>query len=170
MLYSPINILLLLEGGSLPGPKRRLLSNTQKWFVRGDTRVDKAKDLIGNEFLSGEQQGRESGELLCHVACSLSFYGNGVNFPGCLCLIILLVPISGPTQGTSWWHPSLSRWSLGWGFLGSWEDILWADLCSLILTPPEFFQLATACCFCVPYWDLLLWDRSCKRLLSCLAW
>ena len=43
--------LLLEEGGPLPG----LLSNTQKWIVRGDTCADKARDFIGKGHLGGEQ-------------------------------------------------------------------------------------------------------------------
>ena len=39
--------LLLKEGGPLPGPETRLLSNTRKWIVWGDTCADKARDFIG---------------------------------------------------------------------------------------------------------------------------
>ena len=35
------------EGGPFPGPQTGLLSNTQKWIVRGDTCADKARDFIG---------------------------------------------------------------------------------------------------------------------------
>ena len=38
---------LLQEGGHLPAPETRRLSNTQKWIVWGDTRADKARDFIG---------------------------------------------------------------------------------------------------------------------------
>ena len=38
-------LLLLQEGGPLPGPKTGLLSNAQKWIVQGDTCADKARDL-----------------------------------------------------------------------------------------------------------------------------
>ena len=38
---------LLQEGRPLPGPESGVLSNTRKWIVRGDTRADKAGDLIG---------------------------------------------------------------------------------------------------------------------------
>ena len=69
---------------------------------------------------------------------------------------------------TSWWHVHLSVKSFPvWGFLGGWQDILWAGISSLLLAPPEFFCLVVACHFCVPYQDLL-WDNSCKWLLSCL--
>ena len=40
-------VTVLQEGGPLPGPETRLLSNTQKWIVRGDTCADKARDFIG---------------------------------------------------------------------------------------------------------------------------
>ena len=46
---------LLQEGGPLPGPETRLLSNTWKWIVRGDICADKARDFIGKGHLSGEQ-------------------------------------------------------------------------------------------------------------------
>ena len=46
---------LLQEGGPLPGPETGLLSNTQKWIVRGDTYADKARDCIGKGRLGGEQ-------------------------------------------------------------------------------------------------------------------
>ena len=46
---------LLKEGGPLSGPQTGLLSNTQKWIVRGDTSADKARDFIGKGHLDGEQ-------------------------------------------------------------------------------------------------------------------
>ena len=47
------------------------------------------------------------GEQRCHVALSLGFYSHMVSFPSCLWPIILLVPIFGPIQGSSWWHTHL---------------------------------------------------------------
>ena len=41
-------------------------------------------------------------------------------------------------------------------FLGGWQDILQAGVSSFLLAPTEFFQLAAAGQFCVPYRDLLL--------------
>ena len=38
---------LLQERRPFPGPKSRLLSNTQKWVVQWDTCADKAKTLLG---------------------------------------------------------------------------------------------------------------------------
>ena len=43
------------KGDALPGPETGLLSNTQKWIVRGDTCADKARDFIGKGHLGGEQ-------------------------------------------------------------------------------------------------------------------
>ena len=71
---------LLQEGGPLLGPKSGLLSNTRKWIVWGDTRADKARDYWEGAP-GGEQQGwGNPGELLCHVACSLRVYDDGVSF------------------------------------------------------------------------------------------
>ena len=53
---------LLQEGGPLPGPKTGLLSNTQKWIVRGDTCADKARDFIGKGLPGGEQEGKGTQE------------------------------------------------------------------------------------------------------------
>ena len=38
---------VLQEGGPLPGPETGLLSNTQKWIVRGVTCADKQEILSG---------------------------------------------------------------------------------------------------------------------------
>ena len=40
-------LVLLQEGGPLPGPGSGLLSKTRKWIVQGDTCADNAKDFIG---------------------------------------------------------------------------------------------------------------------------
>ena len=48
-------VLVLQEGGPLPGPKTGLLSNTRKWIVWGDTCADKARDFIGKGHPGGEQ-------------------------------------------------------------------------------------------------------------------
>ena len=70
---------LLQEGGSLPGPKTGLLSNTQKWIVQGDTYADKARDFIGKGRPGGEQEGKGTQEI-SHMACSVGFYGDGISF------------------------------------------------------------------------------------------
>ena len=54
------NLNLLQEGGPLPGPMSRLLSNTRKWVVWGETHADKARDIIGKGRLGGEQYSRET--------------------------------------------------------------------------------------------------------------
>ena len=55
-------MVLLQEGGPLPGPKTGLLSNSQKWIVQGDTCADKASDFIGKRCLGGEQYGKGTQE------------------------------------------------------------------------------------------------------------
>ena len=74
-------IVMLQEGRPIPGPKTGLLSNTQKWIVWGDTCADKARDFIGKGHLGWRAVGSgNQGEQLCHVACSLRFYGGGISF------------------------------------------------------------------------------------------
>ena len=53
---------LLQEVGPPPRTESRLLSNSWKWIVRGDTRAEKAGDLIGKRRLGGEQQGKGTQE------------------------------------------------------------------------------------------------------------
>ena len=55
-------VTVLQEGGPLPRPKSRLLSNTQKWIVWEDTCGDKVRDFIGKEDQGGEQQGEGTQE------------------------------------------------------------------------------------------------------------
>ena len=55
-------MVLLQEEGPLPGPETGLLSNTQKWIVRGDTRADKARNFIGKRCPGEEQQGKGTQE------------------------------------------------------------------------------------------------------------
>ena len=53
---SPIfwdKVKVLQEGGPLPRPETGLLSNTQKWIVRGDTCADKVRDFIGKGHPGG---------------------------------------------------------------------------------------------------------------------
>ena len=72
---------MLQEWGPLPGPETGLLSNTWKWIVWGDTCADKARDFIGKGHPGGEQSGKGTQEnLLCCVARSLGFYGDGISF------------------------------------------------------------------------------------------
>ena len=51
---------VLQEGGPLPGPRSGLLSNTQKWFLRGDAHADRARDFIGKGLPGGEQEGKRT--------------------------------------------------------------------------------------------------------------
>ena len=64
LLFSPrmMGAEMLLEGGPLPRPGTELLSNTQKWIVRGDTCADKAKNFIGKGHPGREQQGKGTQE------------------------------------------------------------------------------------------------------------
>ena len=57
-----INVIVLLEGGPLPGPEGGLLCNTQKWIVWGDTCAGKARDFIGKGHPGGEQKGKGTQE------------------------------------------------------------------------------------------------------------
>ena len=70
------------EGRSLLGPKTGLLSNTQKWTVRGDTCADKARDFIGKGAGVESSRVREPRRTAppCGSAHSLGFYGNGISF------------------------------------------------------------------------------------------
>ena len=72
--------ILLQEGRSLPGPESGLLPNTWKWIVWGDKCAEKI--LLGRgPNKDREQQGQwKVGGLLCHMAHSLGFYGDGINF------------------------------------------------------------------------------------------
>ena len=60
------------------GPKK---GPTWKWIVWGDTCAGKARDFIGKGHPRVESSRvREPGELLCHMAHSLGFYGGGIGF------------------------------------------------------------------------------------------
>ena len=52
-----LSLILLQEGGPLPGPETGLLSNTGKWIVWGDTCADKTRDFIGKGHPGVEQEG-----------------------------------------------------------------------------------------------------------------
>ena len=71
-------MLLLQEGGPLPGPQSGLLSNTCKLIVRGDTCIDKPRDFIEKRSLGREQQGKRTQED--YSAMGLRFYGDGLSF------------------------------------------------------------------------------------------
>ena len=72
---------MLQEGEPLPGPETGLLSNTQKWIVRGDTYADKARDFIGKGHPGGEQEGEGTQENCSATWLTvLGFYGDGISF------------------------------------------------------------------------------------------
>ena len=50
-----LRVVVLQEGGPLPGPKTGHLSNIQKQIVQGGTCADKARDVIGKGHLGGEK-------------------------------------------------------------------------------------------------------------------
>ena len=72
--------MLLLEGGTLPGPETGLLSNTQKCIVRGDTCADKTEILLGKGTRVESSRVREARSTSLPVAHSLCFYGEGISF------------------------------------------------------------------------------------------
>ena len=61
-------LLSLQEEEPFPGPESGL------------TRADKATDLIGKGTQEDSSRVRKPRGLLCHVTCSLRFYGDGVGF------------------------------------------------------------------------------------------
>ena len=71
---------VLQEGGPLPGPRSGLLSNTQKWILRGDTHADKARNFIGKGHLGGEQEGKGTQEDCSATRLAVGFYGDGIRF------------------------------------------------------------------------------------------
>lgn len=81
---------MLQEGVPLPGQERGRLSNTWKWIVGGDTKADKARDVIVVGCLGREQE--DQGTQDCS-ATWLGFYGDGIDFQ-------VVLPIS-LTQGPS---------------------------------------------------------------------
>ena len=111
----PFPLLLLPEGGPLPGSKSGLLSNTQKWIVRGDTRANKARDFIGKG-----RQGREQGDKGTQENCSAmwlavsGFMLTGLAFwvvsgqSSCLCpyLVWLRVLPGGTCSSQPRWIPA----------------------------------------------------------------
>ena len=57
-----ILVVLLQEGGPLPGPKTGLLSNIQKWIVWGDTCAGETRDFFGKGHPGGKQEGKGTQE------------------------------------------------------------------------------------------------------------
>ena len=114
---------LLWERGHLPGPESGLLSNSQKWAVRGDMCwPNKRLYWEGTPWWRAAGPGNP-GEQLCHVARSLGFYGDGISLWVVFGQVIL-------TQSPSRWHTHCSakvdaskkdsgRWLDTWCFLNS---------------------------------------------------
>ena len=128
----------LQEGASLPGPKSGLLSNPRKWIVRGDTRVDKARDFIGKGV---QEESRRVREPRTALPCGLwsrvwwwqnSFLGQFV--------------VSGQSlliQGPFWWCMHCSaKTGASEKDSGRWSD---TERWHLLLTFPKFFWLVVAC-------------------------
>ena len=135
-LYLYLIFTTFLPAWTLPGPKTGLLSNTQKWIVRGDTCADKARHFIWKGHLSGEQKGKGTQEN--------SF---------AMWLEVLGLMVTGLVSGLS-----LANRSDPESFLvdGSEKDSgKWSDMWHLLLTFPELFQLVVSYWFHVPYQDLM---------------
>lgn len=78
-IFSKIVMKFLQKRGPLLGLESGLLSNSRKRIVLEDTRAKRARDFIG-KCPGGEQQGKNPGELLCHIAsCYLGFHGHWVS-------------------------------------------------------------------------------------------
>ena len=107
------------------------------------------EDFIGEGCSSGEQQGKGTQEN-CSAAwlAASGFLVVGLAFPvvsgQSSCLGPYLVRFKALPGGMG---ISQSKWFPAGGFLGGWQDILWAGISSFLLTPPKFFRLATACQF-----------------------
>ena len=126
---------VLQEGGPLLGTETRLLSNTQKWIVKGDTSADKARDFIGKmcpgrEQVRGTQENCSatwlavSGFMVLGLVSRLSLANHSDSrvLPGAACLVqSIWMPVrrilgGGLTCGVSFWpFPNFP----GWWFISS---------------------------------------------------
>ena len=71
---------LLQDGGPLLRPRTGLLSNTRKWIVQGDS-CWQSKRFYWERAPGWRTVGwGNPGEQLCHMACGLGFYGDGISF------------------------------------------------------------------------------------------
>ena len=131
-----VKSMTLLPGGKpFPGPKGRLLADTGKWPVGGDTHPDSAR-LLGRGRLRGEQQGERT-----QASCSPAWPA--------VSSIMVTGFVSGFSSGQSYCHiwpdsgsllvvyTSQPRWIFDWGFGKGWQDILWGWY--LLLDPPKLF-------------------------------
>ena len=117
----------------LPGLESGLLSNTQKWIVRGDTCSEKARDFIRKGSLGGEQQGNRTQE-----DCSVMWLAaSGFTVMG------LVSRLSLANHSDSGYflvvHVLLSQDGCQWK--GFWEMV---GHVHLLLTFPELFWLVVA--------------------------
>ena len=95
---------MVQKGRPLPQPECGFLSNTWKWIIQGEARVDKARDFIGKRHLGREQQKEPRRIALpCGLQSQVLWWWD--SFPGCLWPII-------QTQGPFWLGPHIaqSRW------------------------------------------------------------
>lgn len=158
--------------GAFQGEREsELLSNTLQWTIRGDEHTGKAKARIGKGCSDGEQQGKGNQENCSAPRPTVSGFT-------VMRLAFRLSLADHPAHAHIWpdsgsfpvMHASQSRWIPAGGFLGGWQDKLWAGVSSLLLAPPEFswlfFFLRQ---HCVSYQDFLLWGNSSKPLLSWLV-
>ena len=75
-----MTIYIVVGRGPLPGPETELVSNTQKWIVQGDTCWQSKKFYWGRAPGWRTVGWGNPGDLLCHVAGSLGFYGDCISF------------------------------------------------------------------------------------------
>ena len=124
-------MLLLQEGGPLPGPKAGLLSNTRKWIVRGDT-CWQSKRFYWERAPGWRAVGKGT-----HENCSAAWLTVSgfmvMGLPGGLWPIILI-------QSLSWWctHRSAKMDA------SERDSGKWTDTWRLLLTFPELFRLVVA--------------------------
>ena len=76
-LQSPSAMILLQEGGTLPVTKSLTLRNE---LSKETHMLTKQKSLLGRGTWAERCRVRNPGELLCRVARSLGFYGDGISF------------------------------------------------------------------------------------------
>ena len=107
-------VVLLQEGGPLPGPESGLSSNTWKWIVQWDTHADKARDFIGKACLGGEQQENPSISWLAVSGFMVMGWVSGLSLASHLAR-----PIFGDSESFLLVHMSLSQ--DGFKCEGFWE-------------------------------------------------
>ena len=131
------SVYIVVGRGPLPGPETGLLSNTQKWVVRGDTCWQNKRFYWERAPRWRAEGSGNPGGLLCssRVVHSLWFYGDGISFqvvfsqlfwlrvlPGGACLVQpRWMPVrilgGGQTCGVSFWSfPDSSGW---WWFISA---------------------------------------------------